>query len=101
VGQAGDVLEAGLYGGVAGDVTPAVERLRQHDVVDHGGIDPGAAHGFGHGPGAQLQGIDVDEGALERRADRSARRGHDDCVRHRHLPLPCSGHARAPRRCEA
>ena len=44
VGHAGHVIHAGLDGGVAGDVAPAVERLAEDDVVDEGGIDAGAAH---------------------------------------------------------
>src|SRR4029453_5740063 len=65
VGKAGHVLQARLDGGVAGDVAAAVERLGQHDVVDEGGIDPGAGHGLGDARGGALHGLSVPDGARE------------------------------------
>ena len=96
VGQPGDVVEPGLDGGVAGDVAPAVERLAEHDVVDQSRVDAGPADGLGDRPGAELERVDVDERALEGRADRGARRGHDDRVSHRESPLLSPGHPAGP-----
>ena len=61
VGHAGDPREAEAHRDVAGDVTTALQRLAQHDVVDVGGVDPRTAHGLADRDLRQAERVDVDE----------------------------------------
>ena len=68
--------------GVAGDVTPAVERLAEDDVVDVGGVDARALHGLADRDLGQAERVDVDERSLAGPADGRAGGGNDDGFGH-------------------
>ena len=72
VGGTGDVLETGLDGHVAGDDAAALHRLGEDDVVDQRPVEAGAVDRRGDDVLGQLEGVDVDERALEGPADRRA-----------------------------
>jgi hypothetical protein len=82
VSQPGHVVEAGLDGGVAGDVAAAVARLAHHDVVDRCGIEPGAPQGLADDRRGQRERVGVDQRPLVRGADGGAGRRHDPGVTH-------------------
>src|SRR3546814_2575860 len=81
-GEARDVRHPGLHRDVARDVAAAVERLAEHDVVDQRRIDGGAADGLDQHLPAELEGVDVEEGAPPRGSDRRAYGRDDDGFGH-------------------
>ena len=86
VGHAGDPGEAEAHGDVAGDVTPALQRLAEHDVVDVGGVDAGATHGLTDRDLRQAECVDVDERSLAGPPDRGAGGSDDDGFGHDSAP---------------
>ena len=64
---AGDVLQAGRVGGVAGEIAAAVMGFGEDDVVDGGRVDAGPADHLGQDRRDQGLGRGVDQSALERR----------------------------------
>ena len=86
VGHAGDPGEAEAHGDVAGDVTPALQRLAEHDVVDVGRVDAGATHGLTDRDLRQAECVDVDERSLAGPPDRGAGGSDDDGFGHDSAP---------------
>src|SRR5436190_22509151 len=63
-GGAGDVLEPGLDGDVPSDVAAAVQRFGEDDVVHQLRVETRALDGGNDDVFGQVEGVDVDQGAL-------------------------------------
>src|SRR5207244_10388250 len=80
--DAGDLDETELDRRVAGDVSAALQRLAQREVVDLGRRNARPFERLADRVLGKIEGAHVDERAFAGDPDRGAGRGDDNCVRH-------------------